>query len=511
MHGKNKTPSMLKYLQFLLSVTILIRLDCGFLLLVFLLSVAPPASVRAEYKKAVCDGLSAVEWQETRTQAFAILYSVESLELGGALSTWYGETLDAEYARFEALFETSLSLPVFIRIYPTENHLYCLNAEPPEIQTGVTHHHIGSREIALIAENIEGSASGNASEWLRNSLNIFRYEQAILFSEQISDRQAPPGLLAAIGHYAQDPQHTLGKLNLPRGEWFEPAQTWQTLWEDPGTQFEFRQGLETTSIVAFLVDQYGWPSFLQFLNSLRTSGGYRLSLTQMYAADFSALQEQWNAYFGEYFQGRWQINAIYNYDLSPYQDLLVAGEYRQASKGLKEVIPFLEKISQTEKLNQAHAMLEWAITGQEADDLILQSEQALQRGEYQQSLVLANLAEEKYTRIKNFNHLDALSAFRDRVRKILVLHAELERLGEVVAVNKGGIRSANQIITLGQHLGELQDIQGQIKAQELARMVEAHQRNQQVLFSMLGAALILILLGIRIWLMLFKTPPEAEL
>ena len=483
------------------------RANNVFFLSVLLLSLVPQAHVLPVVEKANCDGISAINWREARTQTFAILYPLESEVLGQALSTWYGETLDAEYARFEALFETSLSLPIFLRIYPTESHYYCLNAQPPDIAPGATHGHIGSREIALIAENI----AGDPAAWLRNSLNVFRYEQAILFAEHISDRQIPPGLLTAIGHYAQEPAQTMGVLQLSPQDWLEPVYTWQHLWEDPATAFDFRQRLETTSIVAFLVDVKGWPQFLHFINSLRTSGSYRRSLAEAYGTEYSALHDQWQSYFSQYFSERWQVNVIYNYDLSSFQELLVVGRYREALTGLREVLPFLEKINQTEKLNEARGMVEWATTGQEAEALVAQSYHSLQAGEYQRSIELADQAEEKFSRIRNFNHVDELNAHRDRIRKILALHEELEHLQAEVSANKKSYSLVSQLVSVAQRMAELGDARGQAEARDLARIIQSRQRNQQVLFSAVGAAIILMLLGVRIWLLRTEIPPEAQL
>jgi hypothetical protein len=490
----------------------LARLLYALLLLVLLLSFVPQVRVRAEVEKADCDALPAVEWQEVRTQAFAILYSSMDREFGNAFSTQYGEKLDAEYTRFEALFETSLSLPISIRIYPTENEYYCLNSQAPEILPGAMHSRIGSREIALIGERI----SADLAAWLRDFENIFRFELGVLFAEHITHNQALPGLLTAVGHYAQDPAQTIGSLQMHWSDWQNPTNTWRSLWEDPSSQVEFIRKLQATSIVAFLVDKFGWAKFLGFLKSLAASQSYTQSLSQVYGQDFSAIQEEWQEYYPEYFRGRWQTHVIYNYDLSPYQQLVQSEEYLEAEKRLNDTIAFLEKINQADKLNEARLLLDQARMGLDAEMLVLQSRQAVQAGEYQKAIEYLDQAGLKYAQLGNYYHLDELNAYRDQVRKILALHVELDSLRGQAASQEDSfawetIMLASRLVSLGRRLSALGDVQGYTQARLLAGLVEARLRNQQLLFSLAGIWLILALLGLRIWLSRRKPAPEAEL
>jgi hypothetical protein len=478
-----------------------------FFLVLILLSTAAlaalPAPARAAPARASCNGLPEVEWQEARTQAFAILYPAGSTG-PEVLSTLSGEELDAEYARFEALFETSLNLPVSIRIYPSINHYYCLNAQAPEILPGATHSHVGSREIALLAENI----AANFSAWLSSSRNVLRYEQAVLFAQEAAGENIPPGLLVGIGHYAQDPAETMGSLGLTPGSWGSPGHTWRELWEDPLTQFDFGRKLQATSTVAFLVEQGGWASLVEFLKSLPTSASFSQSLQQVFGQDLASLQNEWQEYYPRYFQGRWQVNALYNYDLTPYEELVKAGSYVEAGKGLQEVIPFLEKTNQTVQLYRAQNMLAMARSGQEAEKLVAQSLQALQDGDLTGAIGLIDQAQHMYSQVGNVQRLDELNAYRDQAFKIQALHEEFGQLQAEAARRPWGLGLGSRLISLDQRLGKLGDIQGQLRVRELARLVEAGQREIQMLASLAGAAFVLGLLGLRIWLL--RRPPAVE-
>jgi hypothetical protein len=142
---------------------ILIAALCG---IVSTLAV-PPAHAQ------VCTQLT---WGETHTRSFVFTYQ-EAAPLGRELAERYGEALDAEFNRFASLFETSLPVPIMVRIYPNERDYYCFNALAAEIPVGQTHSHIGGREIALIAQNI----ASDPEAWEIEGLEALRNELAVLF------------------------------------------------------------------------------------------------------------------------------------------------------------------------------------------------------------------------------------------------------------------------------------------------------------------------------------------
>jgi hypothetical protein len=439
--------------------------------------------------------------------SYALLYPEGDHLTSSALSLFDAESMEAEYARFSALFEIALPLPISIRVYPTESHYYCLNAGPPEIPVGAMHSHIGAREIAFISENILGNSRG----WLLNYREMFRYEQAVLFAEQITAGQSPAGLLAAIGYYVQDPLKTLAPLGLTHSDGDSTAYPWQELWDRVGQQGDLGRTLHAVSTVAFLLDEHGWAPFLKFLQGLPTSGGYRAELAEVYGEDFAELERGWQAYIPSYFSGRWQVNLIYNYDLSPYSDQIAAGNYAEAAKGLQEVIAFLEKINAGGKLFQARALLNQAAIGGEANDLVIEARQALAAGEYDRSIHLLDQAQHKYSLIRYYHRMDELNTYRAQVQEVQALNAELEGLAAEVEANPNSFSLAARLIELGSRLGVLGDGRGQEVVRALAVRLEERQRGFQLVLTGVGVLVVLGLLGLRIALLWRKPAPEAGL
>ena len=454
-----------------------------------------------------CNAFSSLEWKEKRSRNFAVLYALPNVDLGQAVTTLAAGQFDAEYERLAAVFNVSLSLPATIRLYPDERAYVCLNPQVPELAPGATHSHLGQREIALVAENIQT----DPATWMDNGLEIFRYEVAQLFVEQISGARAPVGLGVAVGYYAQDPLKTQQPLHLQPGEWLAPTREWTALWEDPETSKNFHLGLQAASTAAYLIDGFGWQKFLRFLQELRTAAGYRQALSAVYAIALPDLQAQWREYFPLYFQQRYLDNVLYNFDLGPYDKLLKAGAYSDAASGLLETLAFLQKSGQDQKAQLAQQLMERAQRGQEAGLLAAQSRLALLQGDYTHALQQVEQARHQYALLGNFTRLDELDAYRAQLEKILFLHTELDIVKDRLSIENNPFVLAERLLELQKRSAELGDLQGQVQVRQMGQVVQNRQRVVQTLLGVVGAGLALILLGARIWMIRYKPAPEAQL
>ncbi len=481
----------------------------AFLLLLVSLLFAGATPARAASLQAACDEVPPIEWQESTTRSFSIQYPAGYALIAQVLQARQnGEALEREYSRFEAMFETSLALPVTIRIYPDVQTYACLNALSDEPAEGLMHTPTGSREISLIGDNI----AAQFPVWMQNDVNLLRYDLAVLFGRQMTGDNAPPGLLAVLGHYAQDPQETIGSLHLQPGDWLEPSYGWRELWEDESAATDLGRSLQATSTLAFLVDRYGWESLLNFLRSLPAAKSYGPALEQAYGLDVGQLEQGWQQYYPHYFQGGWRSHLIYNYDLSRYQDLIRVEKYREADRELQIAIAFLQKTDQGDKVIQAQLLRLMALQGQEAEALFARSQQAFQGGDYLGSLTLLEQARQKYSQTSNrMYHLDEFSAYRQRVVEVLVLHDELDRLQGEVAKSQNTFATARRLIPIGQRLSSLGDRQGYDRVAQLLGLVEQRQRQQHVLLSAAVAVVVVLLLLNLLRVARHAPPPEAEL
>jgi hypothetical protein len=270
-----------------------------------------------------------LEWNETRESGFVVIYPNEEHELGAIISERFANALYKDYSRNVALFGTSLPSPITIRNYPNETYFHCLNPLVPNIHPDSFHSHISWREIVIIADKTRVTRVG----WEAHLLNALRHELAIMFVEKMTDGKAPTGLMNGIGLYAQDPEWWM-KTNFPNGsENLTPDYNWRELWNYPRGE-KIWVDLQVMSIVAFLVDVYGWQSFEEFLYSIPMSEGYGRSLSNIYGIEISILQDQWELYFPRFTAGRWRANVIHGFDLSIFEQLIAGGAYADAAENL---------------------------------------------------------------------------------------------------------------------------------------------------------------------------------
>jgi predicted lipid-binding transport protein (Tim44 family) len=225
----------------------------------------------------------------------------------------------------------------------------------------------------------------------------------------------------------------------------------------------------------------------------------------------AVLQNEWQDYLPRYFRTRWQANALYNLDLTPYEELLKTEKYAEAARQLAEILPFLEGSGQVDHLRQAVRLVERARRGNEAEKLVAEAQSAFGAGDYARAAELVAAAERSYVAIGNYSRADELHAFRDQMQKILALHGELDSLQSRLAVGSAGLWMSPRLVELDQRLGRLGDAPGQLRARQLASQVEAGQLQFQALAGALVAALVLGLLGLRIWLLRRPPAPEAQL
>ncbi|HNB55049.1 MAG TPA: peptidase MA family metallohydrolase, partial [Anaerolineales bacterium] len=363
-------------------------------------------------------------WGQTTTSTFTFVYQQQT-PLGEDIATTLGAALDDEYARFAALFQTSLPTPLTIRLYPRGTDYTCLNALAPTIPSGQTHSHIGAREIVLIGEYIQADPEA----WQIEGLEVLRHELAILFAQQITGGKIPLGLEMGLGLYAEDPALTFERHLAQTPPPASPSATWRSLWEAPDVIAYPEIRLQTASIVAYLVDVYGWDKFITYLNTLRTAESYRTALTEVYETELDTLETQWQTYYPYYLEGRWRTNLLYEFSLSTYEQLLTAGAYQAAHDGLPRIILLLtQREDHPDLLSDAERLLATADTGLAADALARQAHQAYQEGSYPEAIDFATNALDLYASLEDSRNQETLTTLQTRAQEILALRAELAAL-----------------------------------------------------------------------------------
>jgi hypothetical protein len=457
----------------------------------------PRVSVLAQ--NDTCRSFPSPELVEESTRYFSLLFS-EPLDISERFVISNKTVLDREYETYQKFFGINLNTPITIRVYKNLLEYTCTNVIGKQIAPGKVHTTIGQREIGVIGDQlILHSAAGKDV-----FLNGFRYELAGLFVNQLTDNKAPPGLLAGVQKYAQDPQFVFIQDDFASKDLSLPTQSWRYIWENQESldnPFLQRYAL---SITAYLVDTYGWLRFVNFLNNIPKAQNYRQAMLSAYELDFPIMEKQWRLYFPIYFEERWTFNIFYKIDLLPVERLIAAGAYVDAIEAAKKSIEFLELLGQP--VQEAQELLAIAQKGEKTGLLVTQVRRFLLAGAYEECIQAANQALADYASIGDSRRTDELTAYIERARTVLQLRDEVR--GMMLSEFRDE-DSLNQLLLYASRLASLGDAETPSAIDRVIREQEENRQAQQqkVLFFYSGAAL-LLLVG-RVLLVRLRRPLEA--
>lgn len=479
-----------------------------FLPLLFLLWLSGVA-----YAQGPADQVNTIEWQELKTEKFTIVYAERVLvfnlpiecRCGIGEAEYYATFIDEIYDDLTIVFGVQLTTPINLRLFPTEESYYQVNPIAERLP-GVIAHALNSRDEIAIA--LPRTVLLTEEELINN----MRHEMTHLFASQLSDGNLTAGFQEGIAQYLEQPtakanyEPTLLEQAVEQNRlltWAELDQA-EAVYSDP--QVAYPQAL---SIVAFLIDRYGLAAFTEFLRVSAQEPGYRSALEVAYRKAADALEAEWLAYLPQYFAGRWQVNAIYTYDLSRVRQLVAKAAYTDAVTELSEIIALLESTDQFETLAEVESLLARAHQGQTAGALATEARTALQRGDYQATIAKGNEALIVY---------EALN-YRERVPEIqnYIYRAELGQQALSQLAKGGQMLQSLRFLAAERELYEatalLQTLGNQTGAQQgETLLVESAWQQRLFIYVLIGVASLLLFFNTlrRIFNRFIAGPLEVE-
>lgn len=465
------------------------------LLLLFLLFVWLPNPVYAQGGLPGSQPLAEIDWQELETENFIIVYA-DSVKLpngqeeiecvcGIEHAEEYATFIDEIYTDLVAVFEVDLETPINLRLFPTEQTYYEVNPLA-EALPGVVAHALNNREEIAVA--LPRTALLTEDQLTNN----MRHEMTHLFASLISDSKLRTGFQEGIAQYLEKPTDQSDYEPAVLRKAFEQNRllNWAELdearrvYSDP--QVAYPQSL---SMVSFLVDRYGFAAFVEFMNAAATEPGYRSALEAAYGKSADELEEEWLAYLPEYFESRWQINAIYAYDLTRVTQLVERGAYSDAAAELMEIVTLLETTDQLDRLAEAEALLARAHQGQTAGAMADEARQALHGGDYATAVAKGNSAIAIY---EELGYRDRVPEIQLYVQRAQIGQNAVERLdrGEQMLRSLNFFEAENEIY---EATVLLQSLGNQAEAQRGAGLLTQSARRQSLLaYAVLAVALALL-------------------
>ncbi len=435
-----------------------------------------------------------IDWRELKTEKFLLVYA-ESVSIEGQPvecscgideAERYAAFIDEIYSDQVRLFQAELKTPINLRLFPTEESYYEVNPLAEQL-TGVIAHALNSREEIAIA--LPRTRTLTEEELVNN----LRHELSHLFASLLSDGKLKAGFQEGIAQYLEKPTDRDSFNPALLRQAFEQGRllTWaeldeaQQVYSDPQVAYP-----QTLSVVAFLVDRYGLPPLFEFMRAAATEPGYRSALQTAYGRPADELEAEWLLYLPKYLDGRWQINAIYSYDLGRVTALVEQAAYSDAEAELAEIVTLLETTSQAETLAQAEALLARARQGQAAAVLADEARAAMQANDYPLVIEKGNAAIAAYEEI----------GYRERVHEIQT-YIYRAGLGQEALARLNYGQRLLESLRFAEAEGEIYEATALLQsldnrtaaAQGEAMLAESVQQQSLLAYGMLGVGLLLLL------------------
>lgn len=384
-------------------------LRCGLLAAMLLMLFAPFAALPVA-AQAPPLGAPAGQWREkeaTATGRFEIWFAQRGPV--AAQVDAYKQVADPAGEMMEDIFGRVLARGMGIYLFTDEAQFNMLPGLPKDDPAVFSH--IDRNGIYVSASR---SAGLKPVDLGRNLRGLLARETAA----QLSGGHLPAGLLEGVERYAQAPpadlQALVGTLNGVVGA--DRLAGWNTLLNQTDPEAD----AQTYSVVAFLMDIYGFRTFRTYLDRVRETRDWRTAIPRAYltgtnstpampapAAGATApppaagesvmsLEMKWRAYLPQFLGGLWQRNQFTFSNTEEASRLVAAGQYTQAVMLLTPAIPFLQQISNTRRAADAQSLLSRARAGAAAESTLRDAQQALEGNDYERTLTLVSQAKTEF-------------------------------------------------------------------------------------------------------------------
>jgi len=471
-----------------------------------------PASARAQDPPP--EPVPSVDWQELETQYFIIVYA-NGIELDGVPqdcpacgpdpANGYAVFVDEVYDDLADVFETNLQLPVNLRLFPTEESYRRVNLLADEAAATDQQPTKGRSEITVVLPNLQERSEAQIA-------NHFRQELTHLFAAKLSDGKLNTGFQEGTGQYLEIPDEaTEAKVNELRTALEQNSlYAWAELEEPPAFYENPRIAHpQALSMVAFLIDRYGLPAYLNFIKVSANEPGYRSALETAYGKSAGELEVEWKEYLPDYLNQRWRVNAVYAYDLSALEEMVNKGAFSDAEPQLMETVALLQTTDQQDVLAQAQALLDRVqqakLAGMLADDAL----RALRAGNYPETIEKGSQAITVYQQV---GYQDRIPEIQAHVHRANIGQQALDRLDNAEEMlNSLSFFQAEREIYEATLL--LQKLGNQSAAERgIALLRRSTERQRWLAYAIVGVGLAMLLFGLlrRVYNRFTADPMEVE-
>lgn len=315
-------------------------------------------------------------------------------------SALYAETLERAVAELSLLFDYTLIEKIEVRGYADGATVSLARqlAEPAPLP-----------DIAAVADPRAFVISLDVPSFIilseREADRALRHAVAQILVGAASGFNLPDGFAHGIALYADRPTTpqlaryaaVLANANStpPLPSWFDLNRL--TAYQEIGELLP----AAAYSVTAFLIDRYTISEYQEFLKALQVvaDGDWRVAMREAYDRDPTEIESLWVEDVPRWVHGGWRDNLVAAFDLSPAQELFAQARYAEAKEALERSQLLYSDVGDREMLTQVQELLQQCDTGLQAESLMQQAQEALERHSYDRAQALLLQAREQYKRL----------------------------------------------------------------------------------------------------------------
>ncbi len=413
-----------------------------------------------------------VAWNQRDTQYMAILYPTGS----DREADFYATFVDTLYTEVTAQIGYTPQPPLTLRIYPTLDLYRQVNPIAQLLEGVVAHAHTGRREISVALPQTQGMSE----EDVRNNI---RHELVHIIAAELSDNQLSVMWQEGIAQYVEKPadQPRIKVQLLRQAVDAGRILAWRDLdaagmmYSNPALGYP-----QSWSMVSFLIERNGMPTFVKFIEAMKTASGWRGALQETYGVSPDQLELEWKAQLATWLDGGWQEISTVAFDQASIQQAIDEGRYRDALAAAESAL----HVKDDPELN---ALRNQAQTGIQADDALANARIALLEGRYADAQTAVDQARPLYAQLQRNDLTSLIDQYAARATDGQRAYAMLDDARSQMSVLRLSSARSN-IEQAGMIFGTLGDQKGRNTAQALLTSL-----NRRIQIAGIGLMLLVVL------------------
>ena len=422
-----------------------------------------------------------------------------------AFAIAYGVTAERAYAELGILFPPP---PGKIELYVYADDAAFATATQgaarPEPADGGVQADFGSGDVALALPRFLNRSPLEAENGLRHAI-------AHVLVRRLAQGRLPRGFDEGIAQYVERPNNarlartaallqnanqrgallTWSDLNRPQAPNADPALV----------------AAHAYGVAAFLIERHGLRTFGAFVESLRDEPDWRAAMRTVYKRSPAELEEAWRENLPQWTAGGWRDNLFAAFDLQPARDLLAKAHYAAAKGELERSLRLYTDLGDASRQTEVEGLLRQGDVGLQAEALMTQTQEALERHTYDRAQTLLTQARTQYEQLPAEQRPTALLDTYDRLARTgLQAASDLDeasrlshRWADYPEARSAAVDAARAFASLG-------DAEMTEQARAVLDNLDARQRR---LVLMLGALAALTIAWLALWLWA-RGPTELE-